>query len=262
MEKTNKYLKKLFGLDGKKVLVTGALGQLGKVMCQGFLDAGSIVIGTDLNLDQKKFIKDNNISYYYLDITSKDSVQKLFNELYKNNVLIDVLINNAGVSTFESFEDRSEKSFDWVTDVNLKGTFFCIQEYVKNQKEIEKSGNIINIASVYGIISSDPMIYKEGDRKNSEIYGATKAGIIQMTKYFAVHLAHCGIRVNAISPGGIYNPENPQSKYFINEYSKRNPMGRMGKSNELLGALFYFASGTSSYVTGHNLVVDGGMSCW
>ena len=91
---------------------------------------------------------------------------------------------------------------------------------------------------------------------------ATKAGIIQMTKYFAVHLADYGIRVNAISPGGIYNPENPQSEYFINEYSKRNPMGRMGKSNELLGALFYFSSGTSSYVTGHNLVVDGGMSCW
>ena len=261
MEKTNKYLKELFGLEGKKVLVTGALGQLGKVMCQGFLDAGSIVIGTDLDLDQKKFIKDDNISYYSLDITSKHSVEKLFKKLFKKYSSIDMLINNAGVSTFEPFEDRLEESFDWVSDVNLKGTFLCIQEYFKHQKN-NKYGNVINIASIYGLISPDPSIYHEDDRKNSEVYGATKAGIIQMTKYFAVHLAEKNIRVNAISPGGIFNVENPQSAYFVDEYSKRNPMNRMANTEEILGAVLYLASDASSYVTGHNLVVDGGMSCW
>ena len=261
MEKSNNYLNNLFGLEGKTVLVTGACGQLGKVFCQGFLDAGSVVIGADLNLAQNCVIQDDNISYYSLDTPSKKSVKNLFNELYKKHTSIDVLINNAGVSTFEHFEDRSEESFDWVSDVNLKGTFLCIQDYFKHQKS-NKCGNVINIASVYGLISPDPRIYREGDRRNSEVYGATKAGIIQMTKYFAVHMAENGIRVNAVSPGGIYNPENPQSKYFINEYSKRNPMGRMANAEEILGPVLYLASDASSYVTGHNLVVDGGMSCW
>jgi len=105
-------------------------------------------------------------------------------------------------------------------------------------------------------------MYKEGDRKNSEVYGATKAGIIQMTKYFAVHLAENQIRVNVVSPGGIYNSENPQSENFVNEYSKRNPTGRMANTDEMLGAVLFLASNTSTYVTGHNMVVDGGMSCW
>lgn len=261
MEESNNYLEDLFGLDDKTVLVTGAAGQLGKVLCQGFLDAGSKVIGVDLIIDDSKIIQDDKISYYPLDITVKQSVKNLFAKLYKKYNSVDVLINNAGVNTFESFEDRSEELFDWVSDVNLKGTFLCIQEYFKQQKS-NKCGNVINIASIYGLISPDPRIYREGDRRNSEVYGATKAGIIQMTKYFAVHMEENGIRVNAVSPSGIYNPENPQSEYFINEYSKRNPMGRMANTEEMLGAVFYLASDASSYVTGHNLVVDGGMSCW
>ena len=261
MGKSKKYLDYLFGLEGKTVLVTGAVGQLGKVICQGFLDAELIVIGADSNLGKKNIIQDDNISYHSLDITSKHSVENLFNKLYKKYISIDILINNAGVSTFEPFEDRLEESFDWVSDVNLKGTFLCIQEYFKHQKN-NKCGNVVNIASIYGLISPDPRMYKKGDRKNSEVYGATKAGIIQMTKYFAVHLAEKNIRVNAVSPGGIFNTENPQSEYFIGEYSKRNPMGKMANADDILGAVLYLVSDASSYVTGHNLVVDGGMSCW
>ena len=261
LEQSNNYLNHLFGLEGKTVLVTGACGQLGGIICQGFLDAESVVIAVDLNLDQKNVIQDDNISYRSLDIASKHSVRLFLDELYKKCNSIDVLINNAGVSTFEPFENRTEESFDWVSDVNLKGTFLCIQEYFKHQKN-NKYGNVINIASIYGLISPDPSIYHEGDRKNSEVYGATKAGIIQMTKYFAVHLAEKNIRVNAVSPGGIFNVENPQSAYFVDEYSKRNPMNRMANTEEILGAVLYLASDASSYVTGHNLVVDGGMSCW
>ena len=261
MEKTNNYLNHLFRLAGKTVLVTGACGQLGKVFCQGFLDAGSVVIGVDLNLAQNCVIQDDNISYFSLDIVNKKSVKNIFNDLFKKHTSIDVLINNAGVSTFESFENRSEESFDWVSGVNLKGPFLCIQEYFKHQKN-NKCGNVVNIASIYGLISPDPKMYRKGDRKNSEVYGATKAGIIQMTKYFAVHLAEKNIRVNAVSPGGIFNTENPQSEYFIGEYSKRNPMGKMANAEEIMGAVLYLVSDASSYVTGHNLVVDGGMSCW
>jgi len=257
----NIYFDQLFNLKDKNVFITGACGQLGKVICQGFLDAEAIVIGVDIEINESNIIKDDKISYHSLDIVNKQSVVDLFNELYRNQILIDVLINNAGVSTFEPFEKRVEDEFDYVTNVNLKGTFFCIQEYFKHQKIYEK-GNIVNIASIYGQISPDPKIYLDGDRKNSEVYGATKAGVIQMTKYFAVHLAEKGLRVNAVSPGGIYNPETPQSERFIKEYSKRNPMGRMAMANEILGAILYLSSDTSSYVTGHNLIVDGGMSCW
>ena len=261
MNDSKAYLNQLFKLKGKTVFVTGACGQLGKVICQGLLDAGSIVVGADLEIHKTSVIYDDNISYYSLDIANNQAVIDLFNELYNNQTSIDVLINNAGVSTFEPFEKRPEESFDWVTNVNLKGTFFCIQEYFNHQKNIGK-GNIVNIASIYGIISPDPRIYREGDRKNSEVYGATKAGIIQMTKYFAVHLAEKGFRVNAVSPGGIYNSKNPQSEYFIDEYSKRNPMGRMANVEEMLGAIIFLVSDASTYVTGQNLVVDGGMSCW
>lgn len=261
MGNSGDYLNKFFCIDKKTVLVTGATGQIGQTICRALVELGAVVIGADIKLNENKMLQDNNISYLPLDITNKQSVKDVFSKLYRDYGSIDVLINNAGVSCFEPFEDRTEKSFDWVTDVNLKGTFFCIQEYFNHQKKIDK-GNIVNIASIYGLISPDPRIYREGDPKNSEVYGATKAGIIQMTKYFAVHLAGNQIRVNVVSPGGIYNPENPQSEYFINEYSKRNPMGRMANSEEMLGAIIFLSSDASSYVTGHNLVVDGGMSCW
>jgi len=257
----NTHFDQLFNLNDKIIFITGACGQLGKVISQGFLDAGAIVIGVDIEINKSNIIKDDKISYHSLDIANKQSVVDLFNELYRNQISIDVLINNAGVSIFEPFEKRTEDEFVYVTDVNLKGTFFCIQEYFQHQK-IYGKGNIVNIASIYGEISPDPKIYLDGDRKNSEVYGATKAGVIQMTKYFAVHLAENGLRVNAVSPGGIYNSKNPQSEYFIDEYSKRNPMGRMANVEEMLGAILFLASDASTYVTGQNLAVDGGMSCW
>jgi NAD(P)-dependent dehydrogenase (short-subunit alcohol dehydrogenase family) len=257
----NNFLDHFFALRNKKVMVTGCCGQLGMVICKSFLDVGSIVIGVDLDVEKGNRIDDENISYHSCDITKKESLSNLFNDLYDIDESVDVLINNAGVSTFENFEDRTETQFEWVTDVNLKGTFLCTQEYFKHQGK-NKSGNIVNIASIYGVISPDPRIYEDGDRKNSEVYGATKAGVIQMTKYFAIHLAQNGIRVNSVSPGGIYNPENPQKPKFVQEYSKRNPMRRMANADEMTGAILFLSSNASTYVTGINLMVDGGMSCW
>ena len=101
MQNTNKYLNDLFGLKGKRIMVTGAIGQLGKIICQGFIDAGAIVIGVDLYINQKRIINNENIHYYLIDITSKDSVQKTFSEVYYKDLSSDILINNAGVSTFE-----------------------------------------------------------------------------------------------------------------------------------------------------------------
>jgi NAD(P)-dependent dehydrogenase (short-subunit alcohol dehydrogenase family) len=147
-------------------------------------------------------------------------------------------------------------------DVNVKGTIICTQEFIKHRISRGGQGSIVNIASHYGLISPDPRIYTDCARKNSEIYGATKAGVIQMTKYYAVHVAEHGIRVNAVSPGGVVNPENPQGVDFQKNYGFRCPMGRMAETNEVVGAVLFLLTPAASYINGHNLVVDGGMSVW
>ena len=249
----------IFNLRNKVVIVTGSNGQLGKSICEFFSNLGSSVIGLDLdNNTNSKVLK-----HYNLDITKSKNVKSVFSAIFNEFGRIDVLINNAGVSTFEPFENRSEEKFDWVMDVNLKGSFNCIQSFVNlfDMNSQDKS-SIINIASMYVLISPDFRIYTDLDRKNSEIYGASKAGIIQMSKYFAVHLADRNIRCNSVSPGGIFNPNNPQGKDFISKYSDRCPMKRMAESDEIVGAIVYLASDLASYTTGQNITVDGGMSAW
>lgn len=254
------YADELFNLKGRVVLITGAAGQIGSVICKAFSKMNARVIAIDKGVFKDKL---SNVEYHKADITRKKEVFRCFENIFKRYGRIDILINNAGVSVFEPFEKRKEASLDFVMDVNLKGTFFCIQEYVNLfDKYKSKKGSIINIASFYGVISPDFRVYTDCSRKNSEIYGATKAGVIQMTKYFAVHLANRNIRVNAVSPGGIYNPGKPQGKDFIKNFAFRCPAKRMGNDSELIGALVYFAGDSSSYTTGQNLLIDGGMSCW
>jgi NAD(P)-dependent dehydrogenase (short-subunit alcohol dehydrogenase family) len=253
-------LNKIYDLKNKVIVITGSCGQLGASMCDLFVKMGCKVIGIDNSVESNKI---NNVDYYDLDIRQSKNVSIVFKNIFKKYNQIDILINNAGVSVFEPFEERNEENFDWVMNVNLKGTFNCIQKYVNNYDSInQKQGCIINIASMYGLISPDFRIYSENDRKNSEVYGATKAGVIQMTKYFAVHLADRNIRSNSISPGGVYNPANPQGKEFIENYKYRCPMKRMAKSEEIANVALFLATELSSYVNGQNIIVDGGMSAW
>jgi NAD(P)-dependent dehydrogenase (short-subunit alcohol dehydrogenase family) len=256
------YLEKLFNLKDKVAVITGAKGQLGTKLCEAFKNCGAKVIGLDVGGGgDRNLIED--VDYMDLDIRQKKEVVNIFRKIIEKYKRFDILINNAGVSTFEPFEERPEESIDRVMDINLKGTFFCLQAYVKLFDEAKfKNGSIINIASLYGLVSPDYRIYTDCPRKNSEMYGATKAGIIQMTKYFAVHLAERQIRVNAISPGGIYNPDNPQGDDFIKNYSFRCPMKRMAEDEEMLGAAIYLSSEAASYTTGQNIAVDGGFSSW
>jgi NAD(P)-dependent dehydrogenase (short-subunit alcohol dehydrogenase family) len=249
----------LFQLKDKVIVITGAHGQLGRNFSQAFLSAGAKVIGLDLPTNQAGL---DNVEYLNCNILNENEILNAFiyiKEKYRN---AHTLINNAGVSTFEPFMERPEEKFDFVMDVNLKGTFLCIRNFVKIFDDLKIPKSIINIASMYGLISPDPRIYTDCGRNSPEIYGATKAGVIQMTKYFAVHLAQSNIRVNAISPGGILNPEQPQGEDFQNNYSYRCPMKRMAKADEMCGAAIYLASATSTYTNGTNIIIDGGMSCW
>ena len=258
---SNKYsIDNFYGLKNKKIIITGSSGQLGSEFVKAFLSFGSIVICIDIK-KLKKF-SHNNFYFYKADVSKFHQNKIIFNKIFKKHKKINCLINNAGVAVFSPFQKRTEKELDFVIDINLKSYFYSIQNFEKYFINKRSKANIINISSIYSLISPDPKIYSTKDRKSAEIYGMTKSGVNQLTRYFAVHLAKKNIRVNSISPGGIFNKDNPQNKNFIKNYSKRNPMNRMAQSEEIVGGVIYLASDASSYTNGHNLVIDGGMSAW
>ena len=239
----------MINLKDKVAIVTGGKGQLGTAISTEFKNMGAVVYDLD-TLDS-------------FDLRDKQKVYKQYNKIFKKHGNVDILINNAGVSVFDDVMERTDEDFNYVCDVNLKGTFNSIHSFIKcYDKYKQKKGSIVNIGSLYGIVSPDFKIYADNDRKNSEIYGATKAGIIQMTKYFAVYLAGKNIRVNCVSPGGIFNQNNPQNEEFIKKYNERCPMNRMAYDTEMVGGIAYLSSDISSYVNGHNLIIDGGYTAW
>lgn len=249
----NRFNKKTF-------LITGSSGQLGSKLIKKLSKMNANIIAVDQL--SKSRINSKKIQYFQLDISKSDNVDQFFINLKKKNLNIDVLINNAGVSFFKPFEKRTEQELNNTINVNLKGTFYLIKNFSKYCKKNNSLKKIINISSIYSVISPDPSIYQKNDRRNSEIYGATKAGINQMTRYFAVHLAKKNILVNSVSPGGIFNDTSPQSKSFIKKYCQKNPMKRMASANEISDFILFMSSDECSYLNGQNIILDGGMSAW
>ena len=245
---------------GKLVIITGCNGQIGRELCRQYTDVGAKVIGIDVSEKQSTELKLRDFTYLPADIRQSTTIEKCFEEIKLRFGSIDILINNAGVATFDHYINRSEDQLDLMMDVNLKGTFHCIKAFIIHSASESRVRSIVNIGSIYGVVSPDFRIYSEGDRRSPEMYGATKAGVIQMTRYFAVDLAKNGIRVNSISPGGVFNPESPQDPEFVRKYSERSPMGRMASESEIAATSIFLTSDLASYVTGHNLVVDGGYS--
>jgi len=260
-------LESFFSVQGVTALVTGAAGQLGSALTGALTALGANVVAADVSLDaldkaaEKTGWPGGRVEMAACDIRFREQIIDAFLAGERRFGEVNALLNNAGVSVFEPYLERPEASIDWVMDVNIKGTVLCTQEFIKHR--IDKGGGaVVNMGSHYGLISPDPRIYTDCERKNSEIYGAAKAGVIQMTRYFAVHAAEHGIRVNAVSPGGVRNPDNPQGPDFQERYGFRCPMGRMAETHEVLGAALFLLSPAASYVNGHNIVVDGGMSAW
>jgi len=248
----------------KNVLVTGAIGQLGRQFCKAFAREGASVWVSDIDMDQcgsvlEKLEGPQQHHSLLLNVADPHSVKHAFGEIKKTSGYVDIIINNAGIAVFSPFEERNFDEFMEVLKVNAGGTFLCIQEGSRLMRESKINGSIINIGSIYGMVSGDPRIYTDCSRKTPECYGASKAAVIHMTKYFGVHLAGYGIRVNCISPGGV---ENNQGDDFIKNYSNRTPLNRMADETEISGTALFLCSDDAKYITGQNIAVDGGWTVW
>jgi NAD(P)-dependent dehydrogenase (short-subunit alcohol dehydrogenase family) len=273
---TNTKTSDLFSLSGKVVLVTGGAGLLGQVFCQAFADSEAQVAVVDIDQPAAKSLADDvskksgqKVSGFGCDITSPESVAQMVAAVVSDFGRIDVLVNNAASKGsnldefFKPFEEYSLRTWREVMSVNIDGLFLVAQAIGKQMK-LQGGGSIIQTSSIYGILAPDQRIY-EGSEYNGRpinspaVYSASKAAVVGLTSYLSTYWADSGIRVNSLTPGGISSGQN---KTFDDKYSNRVPLGRMGKASELTGALIYLASDASSYVTGQNLIVDGGLSTW
>ena len=263
----------MFDLNKKTALITGGCGLLGVQHAEAILEFGGEVILTDVISDTSRVIKlkekyGTNVSSVYMDVTDKSSIQKVVDKFEK----IDILINNAaldpkvedGLEYKNKFEHLDLDSWNKTLDVILNGTFLCSQVVVNKmlstglESEYCRDGGVIlNIASDLSIISPDQRIYGDGVKPAS--YGVAKAGVVNLTKYLSTYLAKKNIRVNSLSPAGVYNN---QSDEFVSKFRNLIPMDRMAKPDEYKGAIVFMCSDASSFMTGHNLVIDGGRTIW
>jgi len=270
-------LENLFSLKNKIVIVAGGAGQIGFSFCEILAKIGAKVIIFDLDIDlakkkvtkykNKNFYK--NFFFYNVDVTKKDDIINNLKQVIIKFKKIDSLINSfhykgnsrrldINTNFFQDFENYPEEAWNKVHDVNLKGTFLlaqCILPYFKKNKK----GVIVNISSTYGNVSPNPKIYGKSGINSPVAYATSKAAIINLTRYLAVHLAKHNIRVNCLSPGGVYNN---QSNDFVKNYIDQTPLGRMAKPDDYQGAILFLLSDASSYMTGANLIVDGGWTAW
>ncbi len=260
---------KLFDLSGKIALVTGGAGLLGSEHAIALASHGAKVYLADINIEKCRYkaeqIKAYTIYSLKLDVTSKENWQKIVSEIVKQDGKIDILINNAGYtnSTKTSAFDKTFENFslnDWnsIMNVNLTGTFLGCQT-VGNQMISQGKGSIINIASLYGVVSPNHKMYPGTGIVQPVAYTVSKHGVVALTKYVATWLAEKGVRVNSLTPGGIFDGHDG---LFLERFKNLNPIGRMSDKNELRGGIVYLASDASSHVVGHNLVIDGGWTAW
>tara|TARA_B100000686_G_C16573359_1_gene854144 strand:+ start:194 stop:925 length:732 start_codon:yes stop_codon:yes gene_type:complete len=241
----------------KYIIITGSKGQIGECLFEKLNSKENYLICIDSNYN--KNIINNSYIKYKLDISKEKDVIKFFKFLKKNKInKVDSLINNAAIQFFKNIEKEDYNDFLEVLKVNVGGVFLMIKYALDFLKKSNKP-NIINLGSIYGLVSGDPNIYTDTKRNTSDAYAASKAAIIQLSRYYAIHLSKYKIRVNSISPGGIYRNQGAD---FVKNYSKKTPSARMAKVEEIVNSIIFLLDQGSSYINGHNLVVDGGFTSW
>lgn len=258
----------MFNLKGKTVIITGGAGLLGSAFSRECARCNANVVVVDIDekrgnklVEQvKKETKNNNIIFQRCDIADLKDIQNLIYTTLKKFRKIDALVNNAyprNENYGRKFEDVSFEDFCENVNMHLGGYFLITKEVIKVMMK-QNYGNIINIASMYGFAAPRFEIYEGTDMTTPVEYAAIKGGLINLTKYLASYLGKYNIRVNAISPGGVFNNQ-PES--FVKKYSEKVVLGkRMANTDDIVGVLIFLLSDASKYITGQNIVVDGGWS--
>jgi NAD(P)-dependent dehydrogenase (short-subunit alcohol dehydrogenase family) len=271
-----------FNLSGKWALVTGGAGLLGKEHAVALLELGANVVLWDINKDNltsvasdltKNFSK-QSLMTSVVDISQESEVLAACNIFDSQGIAISILINNAAINpkytsensgtVFSRVENLSLDDWNQQVSVGLTGAFIC-SKYFGSKMAINKSGVILNISSDLSVISPDQRLYKLSEKEEISqpvkpiTYSVIKSGLVGMTKYLATYWSANGVRVNALSPGGIYEG---QSEEFVKKITNLIPLGRMAKSSEYRSAVQFLCSDASSYMTGQNIVIDGGRSVW
>ena len=241
-------------LKGKNIIVTGGNGLLGKAIVNDLYNNGANVIVLEINVKT-----DSSKNLYNCDITNELSLENTINDIVnKYNGKIDGLVNNAYPRTLDWANKFEEVTLDsWKKNVDMQlNSCFSITKKILNVMKKNSSGSIVNIASIYGVVGNDFTIYENTDGMTSPAaYSAIKGGIINFTKYLASYFGSYGIRVNSVSPGGIYNNQNQN---FVRQFEFKVPLKRMAKAEEIAPSVTFLLTDESTYITGHNLIVDGG----
>jgi NAD(P)-dependent dehydrogenase (short-subunit alcohol dehydrogenase family) len=239
-------------LKDKIILVTGGSGLLGKAFLADIKQKGGLAINVDINVTDN--LKDNTL---YCDVTDPEAIKKVIETTLDYFGRIDGLVNNAYPRTADwgtPFEDIPIESWRKNIDMQLNSYVLFCQGVIPLMKK-QKQGAIVNIASIYGVVSQDPNMYIEDNMNTPAAYSAIKGGLINFTRYLAAYYGKQGIRVNCVSPGGIFDN---QPKKFVKKYEERVPLGRMGNANDIAPSVSFLLSDDAKYITGHNLLVDGG----
>jgi NAD(P)-dependent dehydrogenase (short-subunit alcohol dehydrogenase family) len=262
-------------LAGQVAVVTGACGRLGPIWCEALLGAGASVVGLDLlqaaaseGLKGLQQTAGDRLRLFRADVLDRPSLLRVRDQCEADGAAPTILVNNAGIdqppgpaATYR-LEDIPLEVFRGVVEVNLVGAFQAIQVFGPGMLGVGK-GSIINIGSLYASVSPDARFYDhlpaEPPFPKPPGYGASKAALVNLTRYFATHWGPRGVRVNALSPGGVEGGQDPE---FKRKFMARVPLGRMAAARDLRGPLIFLASDASSYVTGVELRVDGGFTSW
>jgi len=242
-------------LKNKIIIVTGGSGLIGLATLKHLIKEGAVVINADIKPHPKKI----KAEFYKMDITKKSSIQKTIKKIIKTYGAIDGLVNNAYPRTKDwgnKFELVTDES--WKANVDMQmNSVFTMSQLVLAEMTKQQKGSIVNIASIYGVVGNDFTVYDGTDLTSPAAYAAIKGGIINFTRYLASYFGKDKIRVNTVSPGGVFNH---QPEKFVKNYEHKVPLKRMAQPEDIAPAISFLLSDESSYITGHNLIVDGGWS--
>ncbi len=253
-----------FDLKNKIVLVTGGYGYLGNAITESLVFHGATVFV--LGRDEEKFaaafsqstVSKDKLNFQLCDISAAASIEAAFQNIFDTKGKIDVLINNAFYSKGQSPEKMTDEEWENCIDGTLNSVFRCTRGIIPYFKK-NGSGKIINVSSMYGMVAPDFEVYNDFPAfLNPPHYGAAKAGVIQLTKYYASYLGNEGITVNAVTPGPFPSDKVQESEKFVAALSKKTCLNRIGKPEDLAGAFVFLASDAANFITGQNIIVDGG----